>query len=53
MQQSNKLKPHVMMDFTDHKKQKHLVVVVVLPTGVMHYNTTNTDIEVGSTQSCR
>ena len=24
--------PHVMMDFTDHKKQKHLVMVVVLPT---------------------
>ena len=42
--------PHVMMDFTDHKKQKHLVVLVVLPTGVMHYNTTKTDIVVGSSQ---
>ena len=37
------------MDFTDYKKQKHFVVVVVLPMGVVHYNTTNTDIEVGST----
>ena len=43
--------PHVMADFTDNKKQKHLVVVVVvLPMGVMHYNTTNTDIVVGSTE---
>ena len=39
-----------MTDFTDHKKQKYLVVVVVvfLPMGVMHDNTTNTDIKVGS-----
>ena len=29
--------PHVVTDFTDHRKQKHLVVVVVLLTGVMHY----------------
>ena len=42
--------PHVMTDFMDHKKQKHLVVVVVLPTGVAHYNTTTMDIEVGSMQ---
>ena len=42
---------HVVMDFMDHKEQKHLVaVVVVLPTGVVHYNTTNTDIDVGTTQ---
>ena len=39
--------PHVMMDFMDHKKPKHLVVVVVLPTGVVYYNM---DIEVGSMQ---
>ena len=42
--------PHVMMDFMDHKKQKHLVVVVVLPTGVVQYNPANTNIEVGSPQ---
>ena len=43
--------PHVMTDFTDHKKLKHLVVVVVvLPTGVVHCTTTNTDIQVGSMQ---
>ena len=35
------MSPHVVMDFTDHKKQEHLVVPVILPTGVMHYNTTN------------
>ena len=34
-----KMPPHVMMHFTDHKKQKHLVVLVVLPMAVMHYNT--------------
>ena len=38
--------PHVIMDLTDHKKQKHLVVVVVFPAGVVHYNTMNMDIEV-------
>ena len=42
--------PYVMTDFEDHNKQKNMVVVVVLPTGVTHYNTTNTDISVGSTQ---
>ena len=43
--------PYVMIDFTDHKKQKHLVVVVVVfPLGDMHYNTANMDIEVESTQ---
>ena len=42
---------HVMTDFTDPKKQKYLVVVVFfLPMGVMQYNTTNSDIEVGSMQ---
>ena len=41
--------PHVMTDFTDHQKQKHLVVLVALPTGVAHYNTTNMDNVVGST----
>ena len=40
--------PYVMMDFKDHGKQKNLVVVVGLPTGVTHYNTTDTDISVGS-----
>ena len=39
-----------MTEFEDHNKQKYLVVVVILPTGVMHFNTTNTDITVGSTQ---
>ena len=38
--------PHVITDFTDHFKQKHLVLVVVLPAGVAHFNTTITDIEV-------
>ena len=38
--------PHVMTEFIDHKKQKHLVVVVVIPMGVALYNTTSTDIEV-------
>ena len=42
--------PHVMTDFTDHKKQKHLVVLVVLPIGVVQYNTTNMNIVVGRTQ---
>ena len=42
--------PHVIMDFMDHKKQKHLVVVLDLPMGVAHYNTTSMDIAVGSTQ---
>ena len=31
----------------ENKKQKHLVVA--LPTGVAHYNTTNMASEVGST----
>ena len=39
-----------MTDFTDHKKQKHLLVVVLLPMRVAHYNTTNMDIEVGGMQ---
>ena len=39
---------HIVTDFIDHMKQRHLVVVVILPTGVVHYNTTNVDIEVGS-----
>ena len=42
--------PYVVTDFKDHNKQKHLVVVVVLPMEVVHYNTINTDIAVGSTQ---
>ena len=42
--------PHVMTDFTDHKKQKHLVVVGILPMGFVHFNTTNKDIEVASMQ---
>ena len=37
-------------DFKDHNKQKDLVVMVVLPTGVMQYNATNTDILVSSAQ---
>ena len=54
--------PHVMTNFTDYQKQKHLVVLVALPTGVAHYNmlvalptgvahynTTNMDNVVGST----
>ena len=40
------LQPHVVMDLMDQKKQKNLVVVVVIPTGVMHYDTTNMDIVV-------
>ena len=39
--------PHVMVGFTDHRKEKQLEVVVVLPMGIAHYNTTNTYIEVG------
>ena len=39
-----------MTEFEDHNKQKNLMVVVILPTGVMHFNTTNTGIAVGSTQ---
>ena len=39
-----------MMGFMDHKKQKHLVVVVVLPTGVAQYNRTNKNIAVISMQ---
>ena len=31
--------PHVKSDFTDHMKQKHLVVLVVLLMRVVHYNT--------------
>ena len=42
--------PYVMTEFEDHNEQKNLMVVVALPTGVMHFNTTNTDIAVGSTQ---
>ena len=44
------MQPYVVTDFEDCNKQKYLVVLVVLPTGAMHYNTTNTDIAVGSTQ---
>ena len=40
--------PHVMVGFTDHRKQKQLVMVVGLPMGIAHYITINTDIEVGS-----
>ena len=29
------MSPHVVTDFTDHKKQKHLMVEVVLPTGLV------------------
>ena len=42
--------PYVVTDFENHSKQKHLVVLVVLCTGVAHYNTTNMDIVVDSTQ---
>ena len=42
--------PCIMMDFMDHKKQKHSEVVVVLSTGVAHYNTKNMDIKVGGMQ---
>ena len=45
----DRIQPHAKMDFTDHKKKRHLVVLVVLPMGVTHCNTTNTDIVVGST----
>ena len=41
--------PYVMTDFEDHNNQKNMVVVVLLPTGVTHFNATNTDIAVGST----
>ena len=44
----DRMPPHIMADFTDHNKQKHLVLVVVLPTGALYYNTTNMDIAVGS-----
>ena len=44
------MQPYVVTDFEDCNKQKHLVVLVVLPAGAMHYNTTNTDIAVRSTQ---
>ena len=37
------LQTHVVMDLMDQKKQKILVVVVVIPMGVMHYDTTNMD----------
>ena len=39
-----------MTDFTDHKKQKHLLVVGILPMGLVHFNTTNTDSKVASMQ---
>ena len=39
--------PYVVTDWEDDKKQKNVVVVVVLPTGVAHQNTTNCDIAVG------
>ena len=38
---------YVLMDFEDCNKQKHLVALAVLPTGVTHYNTTNTGISAG------
>ena len=41
---------YVITEFKDHNKQKYLLAVVVLPTGVTYYNTTNTDTVVGSTQ---
>ena len=41
---------YALMDFEDCNKQKHLVVLAVLPTGLVHYDTTNTDIFVGSMQ---
>ena len=36
--------PFVISDFEDHNKQKLLVVLVMLPVGIMHYNTTNMGI---------
>ena len=42
--------PHVLTLWVDQNKQKHVVVVINLPTGVAHRDTTNCDIEVGESQ---
>ena len=42
--------PHVLTQWVDQNKQKHVVVVINLPTGVAHRDTTNCDIEVGESQ---
>ena len=40
----------VVTQFEEHNKQKIMVEVVLPPSGVMYFNTTNTDITDGTTQ---
>ena len=42
--------PHVLTQWVDDKKQRHLVILVVLPTGIAHEDTTNCLIEVDRSQ---
>ena len=42
--------PHVLTQWVDDKKQRHLVILVVLPTGIAHEDTTNCLIEVDPSQ---